>query len=77
MKPKAQIRRRKDGRWRVTRPAFGFGQPERKTFDTWKEAIRWATNRIVSGHCETEQAYEGSDGIAARPRWSPLWPLNG
>lgn len=72
MKPKGTIRRTKRGKWRYERPAFGFGQPTRLTFDTWPEAIRYATGGTVGGGCQVEQAPEMSDWIAPAPRWSPF-----
>lgn len=45
MKDKPSIRHTGDG-YTVTRPLFGYGQPERKTFPTHKEAADWLRSTI-------------------------------
>lgn len=63
--------------WVLTRPAFGFGQPETRTYDTWRDAHAalagpeigpagsWA-ERQVAGYVPGMAGYWGR---STRPRW--------
>lgn len=80
MKPKATISKTVDDDgvdvWRYERPTFGFSRFDvvRQDFATWREAIHFAQDRPLAGRDgHFEQAFEGTDGIGPRARWTPLW----
>lgn len=81
MKERPTIRKTDNGWWRWSRVPFGFSvyELECADFEAWDDAIRYANDRTISGgHCSTERADErGDDSLAARPRWSPLYEIDG
>lgn len=74
---RASIRKdRETGRWRATRPRYGFAaSTETDVFPTQKAAIKWATRGDKPhGTSSTviERSYPEVDGVASIPVWSPL-----
>jgi hypothetical protein len=71
MREKITIRR-VDREWKLTIPGFGFNTPTEKTFTRWPDAMAYVDNMPLGSSGSHERAGHNSDGIGARPPWSPL-----
>ena len=73
MRPKATIRKRADGKWVATRPAFGFTTAESKPCNSQREALAWLG--LCAGHggyARDDRAEQAHDGISSIPAWTRL-----
>lgn len=64
--------RKLNGRWTVTRPAYGFGWPQTTPHRTWRAALRSLAPRPGTPDMLAEHAVHPVDGIAAVPVWTPM-----
>lgn len=74
MRRKPTIAKR-DGKWTVRRPAFGFRPDADETkHDTFRDAVRSMTQAAehYAAGSSTERADLIADPVASLPRWSPL-----
>jgi hypothetical protein len=73
MRPKATIRKRADGKWVATRPAFGFAPSEAKPCGSQREALAWLEGCAGrGGYARDDRAEQDHDGVSAVPAWSTL-----
>lgn len=74
MREKITIRRVDRG-WKLTIPGFGFNTPTEKSFSRWPDAMAYINKMPAGNSGSNERADYDSDGIGARPPWSPLRQL--
>lgn len=76
MRDRARIYRHADGKWRATRPGYGFNAPEESSaLDSQAAAIAWLDGcRASSESGSFDLSGQAHDGLSSTPMWTPLWP---
>ena len=58
--------------WKLTIPGFGFNSATEKHFTRWSDAMEYVHHMPMGSSGAYERGSHTSDGIGARPPWSPL-----